>query len=355
MDIATVKQIDELLKKSDLFPQFNNHCKSSLASHNFSNETVLITGAAGSIGFELSKQISQCPFKKLILIDIAESPLYNLMNELQFKKPDSVKFIIINITQKDCLKQLFETYKPTIVFHAAAYKHVPLMETNSFESIKVNIFGTKYLADLATVNNVKKFIFISTDKAVNPINVMGISKRISEDYLAFLSNSTSTLFLSTRFGNIFSSNGSVVPLFKKNIDSGKPIIVTSKETSRYFIDKAKACSLILKIASNNYKSSNLYTFNMGKPIKIINLLERLIIFCNNKNVEILFSKLRDGEKLHEDLVSQDEVLTPTNDKDILLVEKRKKIYFPLSYFENLSKITAFTSHDDIKAVLKQYL
>jgi len=354
MDTSSLDRIDALLKNSDLFPQFNKPKKDFL-NYNFSNETILITGAAGSIGSELSKQISYCKFKKLILIDIAESPLYNLMNEPQFEKSNKVKFVITNICQKDCIQHLFETYKPTIVFHSAAYKHVPLMETNSFESVQVNIFGTKYLADFAVTHKVKKFIFISTDKAVNPINVMGISKRISEDYLAYLSKSSSTLFLTARFGNIFGSNGSVVPLFKKNIEAGRPIIVTNKETSRYFIDKTKACNLILKIALNHNKDSNLFTFNMGKPIKIINLVERFLVLCNTNDIEIIFSELRIGEKLHEDLISENETLQPTKDTDILLVKKKNNIHFPLSYLESLSKITAFTPHEDIKAILKTYL
>ncbi|WP_158849998.1 polysaccharide biosynthesis protein [Algibacter sp. L1A34] len=354
MNTATANQIDQLLQHSGLFPQDKQSFKNYL-NFDFSKETILITGAAGSIGSSLSKQLSACIFKKLILIDIAESPLYDLINAPEFENINNVEFSIINITQEDSLQHLFEIFKPTIIFHTAAYKHVPLMETNPYESIKTNIFGTKLLADLALIYKVKKFIFISTDKAVNPIGVMGLSKRISEDYLSFLSKSSSTLFLITRFGNVFGSNGSAVALFKHRIENEKTVIITNKDISRYFIDMQKACNLILKIASDYNEQSELFTFNMGNSIKITDLVERLILFCNETQVDIKFSKLRPGEKLHEELVSENEILIPTIHNDILLVKKKNNFNFPISYLESLSKITAFTSHKDIKAILKSYL
>ena len=353
MDTANQNQIDHLLKTSGLFPETEKPSRSIL-DFNFSNETILITGAAGSIGSELAKQISQYQFKKLILIDMAESPLHDLINEPEFENRTNVTFLILNITQKESLEHLFLTFKPTIIFHAAAYKHVPLMELNPFESIKVNILATQTLADLAVINNVKKFIFISTDKAVNPISIMGISKRIAEDYLLSLPTSKSTLFISTRFGNIFGSNGSVVPLFKKRIETGKPVMITHKEISRYFIDKDKACELILQISQNDYTENALLTFNMGNSIKIIDLVERLILFCNKKQADLKFSTLRPGEKLNEDLVSENEILIPSEHKDILIVKKKTQSIFPINYLNRIAKISAFTPKAEIKAILDSY-
>ncbi|WP_147676912.1 UDP-N-acetylglucosamine 4,6-dehydratase [Algibacter pacificus] len=354
MNTATINQIDQLLKNSGLFPEEGIPTQ-NISNFNFSNETILITGAAGSIGSELSKQLINCQYKKLILIDIAESPLYHLINEPEFENASNIHFLILNITEKDAIQHLFETYKPTIILHAAAYKHVPLMEANPFESIKVNISGTKRLADLAHIHNVKKFIFISTDKAVNPKSVMGISKRIATDYLMSLSEKSQTRFLTTRFGNVLGSNGSVVPLFKKRIEMGKPLIITNKAISRYFINTQKACHLILELTNDNHEKSNLFTFNMGNPIKIIDLVERLILFCNKKDVDVQFSELRPGEKVYEDLFSDNETLLATTNKDILLVKKKQEHHFSLDFLERLFKINAFTPHHEVKAILKSYI
>ena len=353
MDTATQNQIDYLLKTSGLFPEIEKPSRTIL-EFDFKNETILITGAAGSIGSELAKQISKYSFKNLILIDIAESPLHDLINEPEFENRTNVNFLILNITQKESLEHLFLTLKPTVIFHAAAYKHVPLMELNPFESIKVNILATQILADLSVINGVKKFIYISTDKAVNPISIMGISKRIAEDYLLSLSTSKSTIFIATRFGNIFGSNGSVVPLFKKRIEIGEPVIITHKAISRYFINKEKACELILKISQNKYQENTLLTFNMGNSIKIIDLVERLTLFCNKKQVDLKFTTLRPGEKLHEDLVSENEILIPSEDKDILIVQKKTQSIFPINYLKRISEIKAFTPNKEVKALLDSY-
>ncbi|MDN3667169.1 polysaccharide biosynthesis protein [Algibacter miyuki] len=346
--------IDELLINSGLFPDVKPSHQ-NIVNFNFSEETILITGAAGSIGSELSKQLTNCRFKKLILIDIAESPLFDLMNASEFENKHNIHFQILNITQKDSLQHLFSTFQPTIVFHTAAYKHVPLMEANPFESIKVNIFATKLLTDLSLTFEVKKFIFISTDKAVDPISVMGISKRISEDYIAFLSKTSPSIFLTTRFGNVFGSNGSVVPLFKKHIETNRTLTITHKEISRYFINKQKACQLILKIANNDSHTSALFTFNMGKPIKIKHLVERLQIFCKIESVDIRFSKLRDGEKIHEHLVSNNETLLATEDEQIFLVQKNNSTPFNSKIFDRLNKVSAFTPQVKVKEILMSYL
>jgi FlaA1/EpsC-like NDP-sugar epimerase len=252
MNISTTNQIKLLLKDSGLFP-FIGKSKKIVSNFNFNNETILITGAAGSIGSELVKQLIDNNYKKLILVDIAESPLYSLIKDLEFKNTGKIDFIILNIKNKKSIKQLFKKHKPTLVFHTAAYKHVPLMENNPYEAIKLNIFGTKLLAKLSVKHKVKKFIFISTDKAVNPISVMGMSKYIAEKHLKYLSLKEKTEFIITRFGNIIGSNGSVLPLFKKQLETGNAITVTSKTISRYFINKYKACHLILEIASSKKK------------------------------------------------------------------------------------------------------
>lgn len=354
MNTATINQIDQLLKSSGLFPEIGIPVQ-KVSNFDFSNETILITGAAGSIGSELAHQLVNSQYKKLVLVDVAESALYNLINEPEFENKKGIEFLILNVTDKDALQNLFETYKPTIIVHAAAYKHVPLMEANPFESIKVNIFGTQLLADLSIRYQVKKFIFISTDKAVNPISVMGISKRIATDYLMLVSQNSDTCFITTRFGNVFGSNGSAVPLFKKRIETGKPVIITAKAISRYFINKQKASDLILKLANHTHNESNVFTFNMGNPVKITDLVERLILFCDRKDVDVQFSELRPGEKLHEDLVSDNETLLPTTLEDVLLISKKQKNSLSPEFLERLYSITARTPHNDIKAVLKSYL
>ncbi|MCF7560761.1 polysaccharide biosynthesis protein [Sabulilitoribacter multivorans] len=355
MNKSTSNHIDQLLLDSGLFP---NKRKPKKLSNNFdfSNETILITGAAGSIGSELSKQLISTKFNKLILVDIAESPLYDLMKELEFVDTNSVEFIIFNITDDISLRKLFETYKPTVIFHTAAYKHVPLMEDNPYEAVKLNILGTKLLADLSIEFDVKKFVFISTDKAVKPISVMGITKYIAERYLNKLSLSSKTIFLITRFGNILGSNGSVLPLLKKQIEIESPITITDKLASRYFISKYKACYLILKIATLN-KESSTYAFNMGEPIKIVDLVERLLQLyeINGNAIKMKITGLRPGEKLHEEMIEHEENLAPTNDDDILLVNKKEHSQIKSLDFDKLFSINPYLSNNEIKLLLKSYL
>ncbi|GAA4937439.1 hypothetical protein GCM10023314_07380 [Algibacter agarivorans] len=356
MNKSTSNHIDQLLLDSDIF---STKRKLKDYSHNFdySDETILITGAAGSIGSELSKQLVHSNFKKIILVDVAESPLYHLIKELEFEDTKHVDFKILNITDEESITYLFKTYKPTLIFHTAAYKHVPLMEQNAYEAVKLNILGTKLLADLSIEHGAKKFIFISTDKAVNPISVMGMSKRIAENHLNYLNTKSDTLFLTTRFGNILGSNGSVVPLFKKQIESGQSITITDKSISRYFICKRKACHLILKIATFSNPKSHVFTFNMGEPIKIIHLAKRLLSFYQNDkdHVKIHFIGLRSGEKLHEDIVSSNESLTPTEHQDILLVKQKNYPELRKIDFIELLNVTPFMSNPEIKSILKNHL
>jgi len=356
MHTSLAQQIDQLLIDSGLF------CSQKQVLHhpshfNFKDQTILITGAAGTIGSELSKQLMSSSFKQLILVDMAESPLYNLIKTLEFKNKERVKFLLININDIEALDFLFKTYNPTIVLHAAAYKHVPLMESHPFEAIRTNIFGTKALANMSILHRVQTFVFVSTDKAVNPKGVMGLTKRIAEKHLNYLNSKHKTAFFNTRFGNILGSNGSVVPLVKDQIKRGAPITLTCKDISRYFICKRKACNLILKITQLNKSKYNTFTFNMGQPIKIIDLIERLAKFHNKElnELNIIYTGLRPGEKLFEDMVSENEILEPTIWEDIFTVkEKNKTPVLPVD-FSLLNQITHFTPKTTAKSILKSLL
>ncbi|WP_396601112.1 SDR family NAD(P)-dependent oxidoreductase [Algibacter sp. R77976] len=356
MNTETENHIDELLKHSGLFSS-EDLLQKNKEQLNFSNENILITGASGTIGSGLVNQLVRCKFKKLILIDNAESPLYELIKSLEFEEKSNIHFKLIDITNKESLQHVFAEHKPSIVFHAAAYKHVPLMETHAICAVNTNVFGTKLLADLSYEYKTKKFIFISTDKAVNPINVMGISKKIAENYLHYLNTKNNTRFIITRFGNIFGSNGSVVPLLKKQIEFEQPLTITDKLMSRYFISKQKACGLILELAKNNNYNNNAYTFNMGKPILISDIIERLIIKCGKQknNLKIKVTGLRPGEKIHEELKSNDEMLIPTDNDGILIIKQHGTPETNEINFNRLKKITPKTSNKEIKSILKSYL
>lgn len=355
MNKETENRIDGLLNDSGLFPS-DDIVKKNEPNFDFSDEVILITGAAGSIGSGLVKKLIDCKYKKLILIDKAESPLYELIKELDFEDCNNIHFILIDITDTASIKHLFETYNPSIVFHTAAYKHVPLMENNAFCAVKNNIFGTKLLADISNEFNIKKFVFISTDKAVNPINVMGVSKKIGESYLNYLNTQSNTRFISTRFGNILGSNGSVVPLLKKQIEFGHPLTITDKTISRYFISKQKACELILKLATKTNYTDTTYTFNMGEPIMISDIIERLILKCgkSKNNIKIEVTGLRPGEKVREEIKSNNEILIPTDD-DILIIKQKEHQKPNKIDFNELLKITAQTPNQEIKSILKTYI
>lgn len=352
MNKSAANYINQLINDSGLIHPKNNS-KKNYPYLNFSNETILITGAAGSIGSELTKQLMHCDFKKLILIDIAESPLYELQQELEHDE-NKVEFILANITDKPSLEYLFKTYGPTVVFHTAAYKHVPLMEANPYEAVKLNIIGTKLLADLAIKNAVNKFIFISTDKAVNPVSVMGMTKSIAERHLIFLNKHVKTKFIITRFGNVFGSNGSVVPLFINQINTGIPLTVTNKEMTRYFICKQKACHLILEIAKFKNFDPPVFTFNMGNPIKIIDLAKTLVAYYDEE-APIIITKIRPGEKLNEDIISDEEILIETHHNDIFQVKAKSRNPLKPINFDELLAIVPTQSAIEIKEKLKTYL
>lgn len=238
------------------------------------NKTVLITGAAGSIGSELVRQIIRFLPSKVLLLDIAESPLYDIELEIRENfKFNNIEIIIGDVRNKDLINYIFEKYKPDFVYHAAAYKHVPMMENHPNEAVKTNVKGTKVVAEAAIKYKTRKFVMVSTDKAVNPTNVMGASKRIAEIVVQSLSKTSETQFVTTRFGNVLGSNGSVIPRFRKQIEAGGPVTVTDPEITRYFMTIPEACQLVLE-AGNMGEGGEVFIFDMGKPVKIINLAKK---------------------------------------------------------------------------------
>jgi len=284
---------------------------------------VLITGAAGSIGSEIVRQLMLFNAGHVILLDKAESDLYNLQNEILTKFSNANFTVIVgDVTNEVKLRKIFKTYSPSMVINAAAYKHVPLMEEFPCEAIRVNIGGTRNLANLSVEFGVKKFVMVSTDKAVNPTNVMGASKRISEIYIQALSQSqkNGTQFITTRFGNVLGSNGSVVPLFKKQIENGGPVTVTHHEITRFFMTIPEACQLVLE-ASFMGKGGEIFVFDMGEPVKIYDLAEKMIYlsgFTPHEDIKIEITKLRPGEKLYEEVMGSQEGLLPTHNEKIMI-------------------------------------
>lgn len=283
---------------------------------------ILITGSAGSIGSEMVRQIAKYSPAELILIDSAETPQHDIRLMMAKQFPDiKAETIVTTICSKSRMEHIFKTYLPDYVFHAAAYKHVPMMENNPCESIQINVYGTKILADLAVKYGVKKFVMISTDKAVNPTNVMGCSKRICEIYVQSLNQAIKegivkgeTQFVTTRFGNVLGSNGSVIPLFKRQIRNGGPVTVTDPNIIRYFMLIPEACELVLE-AGTKGNGGEIFVFDMGKPVKIADLAKRMINLSGAKDVEIKYTGLRAGEKLYEELLNNEESTKPSfNDK-----------------------------------------
>ena len=290
------------------------------------DKTVLVTGAAGSIGSEICRQLLQYKPKKIIMLDQAESPMYDLQFELKNNEPykkyvDSMAFVIANVKDYSRMEEVFEEYRPNLVYHAAAYKHVPFMEENPYEAVFVNVFGTKNVADLAIKYGAEKFVMISTDKAVNPTNVMGATKRMAEIYIQSRSTEQ-THFVTTRFGNVLGSNGSVIPLFKKQLAAGGPLTVTHKDIIRYFMTIPEACNLVLEAGAMG-EGGDIFVFDMGKPVKIYDLAHRMIQLSGLKGIEIKEIGLRPGEKLYEELLATKENNIPTYHPKILRAEVRK--------------------------------
>lgn len=290
------------------------------------DKVVMVTGAAGSIGSEICRQLIQYHPSKIIMVDQAESPMYDLQFELKSNEPykqffDKMVFVIGNVKDKRRMEEVFSEYKPQIIYHAAAYKHVPFMEENPYEAIFVNVFGTKNIADLAIKYGAQKFVMISTDKAVNPTNVMGATKRMAEIYIQSRSTDT-THFVTTRFGNVLGSNGSVIPLFKKQLATGGPLTVTHKDIIRYFMTIPEACNLVLEAGAMG-EGGDIFVFDMGKPVKIYDLAKKMIQLSGLKNIEIKEIGLRPGEKLYEELLATKENNIPTYHPKIMRAQVRK--------------------------------
>ena len=298
---------------------------------------ILITGSAGSIGSEMVRQIAKYNPAELILIDSAETPQHDIRLMMAKQFPDiKAETIVTTICSKSRMEHIFKTYLPDYVFHAAAYKHVPMMENNPCESIQNNVYGTKILADLAVKYGVKKFVMISTDKAVNPTNVMGCSKRICEIYVQSLNKAIEegiingkTQFVTTRFGNVLGSNGSVIPLFKKQIKAGGPVTVTDPRIIRYFMLIPEACKLVLE-AGTKGNGGEIFVFDMGKPVKIADMAQRMINLSGAKNVEIKYTGLRAGEKLYEEVLNEKESTKPSFHDKIRIAEVREYDYTEVS-------------------------
>ncbi|GAA4186516.1 nucleoside-diphosphate sugar epimerase/dehydratase [Sphingobacterium ginsenosidimutans] len=298
---------------------------------------ILVTGAAGSIGSEIASQLGKYEPQMIILCDQAESPLHNLQLDLQDEFPNQVYHTYIaDIRSTKRMRLLFETFKPHYVYHAAAYKHVPMMENHPLEAVQTNVMGTKNLADLAVEFLVEKFVFVSTDKAVNPTNIMGATKRIAEIYVQALNNhleslsnrEVNTKFITTRFGNVLGSNGSVIPRFRDQIQKGGPVTVTHPEITRYFMTIPEACRLVLEAGAMG-QGGEIFVFDMGKSVKIVELAKKMIRlsgFKPNEDIEIKFTGLRPGEKLYEELLNDLENTLPTHHEKIMIAKVRENNY-----------------------------
>lgn len=311
----------------DLLPRSEIKVDMDAIGEMLNDSTVLITGSAGSIGSEMVRQIAVFRPRKMILIDSAETPQHNIRLMMRERFPDvECNVIVVSIVQQDRMEHIFSTAKPDYVFHAAAYKHVPMMEDNPSEAIYNNVLGTKIIADLSVKYGVKRFVMISTDKAVNPTNVMGCSKRLCEMYCQSLnSHQETTQFITTRFGNVLGSNGSVIPIFEKQIKSGGPVTVTDPNIIRFFMLIPEACRLVLE-AGTHGKGGSIMVFDMGKPVKIASLARRMIKLSGAKGVEIKYTGLRQGEKLYEELLSDKESTLPSENEKIRIAKVEPRDY-----------------------------
>ena len=355
-----VGQIEEV-KIEDLLNRAPIQIQNPILQKELSGKTILITGAAGSIGGEIAHQVATYNYKKLILLDQAESEIYHIQQSFIRKGVENFHIEIADIRNVQRMEAIFKEYSIEMIFHAAAYKHVPLMENNPYEAVKVNVFGTKTIMDLALQHHVEKFVMVSTDKAVNPTNVMGATKRIAEIYASALNKEEKTKFITTRFGNVLGSNGSVIPLFKKQIAEGGPVQVTHKEITRYFMTISEACSLVLE-AGVMGKGGEVYVFDMGESVKIVDLAKRMIHLSGLRypeDIAIEFIGLRPGEKLYEELLSSEENTIPTYNEKIMIAKvnqidfkRAKERIIDLVKLESINN-TAIVSK--IKAIVPEYI
>ena len=329
VDHSQLREVDI----EDLLPRDKIEIDLESVKQLLTERCILITGAAGSIGSEIVRQVAQFNPKRLILIDQAETPLHDIRLLMARRWPDiEAHTIVSDICMKERMEQIFATYRPEYIFHAAAYKHVPMMEDNPGESIRNNVHGTRIMADLAVKYGAKKFVMVSTDKAVNPTNVMGCSKRICEIYVQSLDKAIKdgkvkgvTQFVTTRFGNVLGSNGSVIPLFREQIKRGGPVTVTHKDIIRFFMLIPEACKLVLEAGTMGH-GGEIFVFDMGKPVRIVDLAERMIRLSGAKNVEIKFTGLRDGEKLYEEVLNDQETTLPSAHPKIKVAKVREYVY-----------------------------
>ncbi|MBN3582414.1 polysaccharide biosynthesis protein [Algoriphagus aestuarii] len=351
------------IKIEDLLSREQIRLENPRIQEDLINKVVMVTGAAGSIGSELCRQISHYEPKLLILLDIAESALYDVEQEFREKWPHCpIKVILGDVRNKKKMKEVFRSLKPQVVFHAAAYKHVPMMENYPEEAVHANVIGTKVLADLSVLSQVDKFVFVSTDKAVNPTNVMGASKRTAEMYVQALNEYLETnhkkyhtKFITTRFGNVLGSNGSVIPLFKKQILHGGPITVTHPDITRYFMTIPEACQLVLE-AGVMGEGGEIYVFDMGQPVKILDLAKKMIQLSGKKvekDIKIVFSGLREGEKLYEELLNDFETVKITHHPKIKIAQVAPSSYHKIDgQIELFMELIGKNSENELVSHLK---
>lgn len=357
-DDYTKVQLKEI-SIEDLLPRDQIHVDMDSIGNLLRGKKIMITGSAGSIGSEMVRQIAVYNPTELILIDQAETPQHNIRLMMHFEWPNiKAHTIVANISNEERMDKIFHTYRPDYVFHAAAYKHVPMMENNPSESIQNNILGTKVIADLSVKYGVKKFVMISTDKAVNPTNVMGCSKRICEIYCQSLNKMINehagdkpvTQFVTTRFGNVLGSNGSVIPLFEKQIKNGGPVTVTDPNIIRFFMLIPEACKLVLE-AGTHGSGGEIFVFDMGKPVKIADLAKRMIKLSGAKDIEIKYTGLRAGEKLYEEVLSTTENTLPSFHEKIRIAKVREYDYSEVS--KQIDSLIALShTYDDMAIVEK---
>ena len=348
-------QIEDLLERPPI------EIKNSKVTNDFNDKVILVTGGAGSIGSELVRQICKYKYQTLIIIDQAESALYDLQQELKQSGYHNFIPIVSDIRDKNKMRLFFEEYKPDRIFHAAAYKHVPLMENNPYEAVKINVAGTKNIVDLAIENEVEKLIFVSTDKAVNPTNVMGATKRIAEMYISCRQQENKTKFITTRFGNVLGSNGSVIPLFRKQIEKGGPLTVTHKDITRYFMTIPEASQLVLEAGAMG-KGGEIFIFDMGESVKIIDLAKNMIRLSGLQypdDIDIKITGLRPGEKLYEELLANGENTLPTYHEKIMISKVREIEYLKIrSLIDELCVSNLFFKENIVqlmKSIVPEYV
>jgi len=361
----SVNQIQQV-KLEDLLQREPIELDEKVIQKGIYNKKILVTGAAGSIGSEIARQLIRYRPQKVILLDQAETPLHNLKLEMQENIDfNDFEIVLADVRNERRMEKIFEHYQPDWVFHAAAYKHVPMMEDNPSEAILTNILGTKILADKAVKHNIDKFVYVSTDKAVNPSNVMGASKRISEIYVQSLndhSNNSSTKFVTTRFGNVLGSNGSVIKLFRQQIEERRTVTVTHPEVTRFFMTIPEACQLVLE-AGTMGKGGEIFIFDMGKSVKILDLAKNMIAQSGlelGKDIQIKFTGLRPGEKLYEELLTVAEPTTKTHNPKIMIAQVAKHNFIEVN--EQVSEIiNSFNDQDNtrivslIKAIVPEFI